>query len=95
MSQAMLQITLKILPENRPRAAGVYTAYRQRFLAEMPGARQKELLIRAEDVQVLHGFDSAADAEAYLKSELFNKDVCSELGPLLMAEPEIRIYECA
>ena len=95
MSKAMLQITLKIAPENRAKAAAVYAAYRQRFLSETPGARQKELLIRTEDVQVLHSFDSSADAEAYLQSQMFTGLVCPELGPLLMAEPEIRIYECA
>ncbi|HWQ08969.1 MAG TPA: hypothetical protein VN436_07675 [Holophaga sp.] len=95
MGKALLQITLKILPENRPKAADVYTAYRQRFLSEIPGACQKDLLIRAEDVQVLHGFASTAAAEAYLGSELFRKDVCSGLAPLLTAEPEVRIYERA
>jgi hypothetical protein len=32
----------------------------------IPGALSKELLIREEDVQVLHGFKSVADAKAYL-----------------------------
>ncbi|RCX22538.1 hypothetical protein DFP94_101118 [Fontibacillus phaseoli] len=56
------------------------------------GFVSKELLVRDEDVQVLHGFCSAADAKAYLESKLFNKDVVAGLKLLLQAEPEIRIY---
>lgn len=63
---AYLEITMKINPENRPAAAKVYTDYRGPFLEQIDGALTKELLIREEDVQVLHGFDSAAHAEAYL-----------------------------
>jgi len=46
-------------------------------------------------VQVLHGFDSKANAESYLGSELFQNDVVTALKPYLSADPEIRIYECA
>jgi len=35
----------------------------------------KELLLRAEDVQVLPGFDSGANASACLRSDMFNLDV--------------------
>ena len=51
--------------------------------------------MRAEDVQVLHGFDTTANAQSYLSTDLFNKDVVGGLSPLLKAEPEIRIYEVA
>jgi len=50
-------------------------------------------LVRDEDVQVLHGFSSMKAAESYLKSEMFSKDIVGELGPLLDADPEVRIYE--
>lgn len=79
---AYLEITMKINPENRPAAAKVYTDYRGPFLEQIDGALTKELLIREEDVQVLHGFDSAAHAEAYLQSELSPKDVFVGLQPL-------------
>ena len=88
-----LEITLKVQDKNRSAAAGVYTKYKQPFLKTVPGAKTKELLIRAEDVQVLHGFDSKAHAEAYLKNELFTHDVVNGLKPLLEADPEVRIYE--
>lgn len=65
------------------------------FLDTITGAQSKDLLIREEDVQVLHGFDTVANAEAYLSSELFTKDVVGGLSPLLQADPEIRIYETA
>lgn len=92
---AYLEITMKINPENCPAATKVYTDYRGPFLEQIDGALTKELLIREEDVQVLHGFDSAAHAEAYLQSELFQKDVFVGLQTLWSADPEVRIYTTA
>ncbi|MES2295556.1 MAG: hypothetical protein V4582_00870 [Pseudomonadota bacterium] len=89
---AFLQITLKIDAKDRPAAGAVYTKYKEAFLKTIPGAQSKTLLIRDEDVQVLHGFASKDAAEAYLKSEMFNKDVVTSLSPLLKANPEVRIY---
>ncbi len=93
MSKAYLQITLKVSEKNRGEAAGVYTKYKAPFLEQIAGAVSKELLIRGEDVQVLNGFTSKAEAEAYLKTDFFEKDIVGELSPLLEASPDIRIYE--
>lgn len=90
---AFLQITLKIEDANRGKAAMVYQNYKQPFLTNIDGAKSKQLLVRAQDVQVLHGFETTQQAAAYLATELFAQDVVGELGPLLMAEPEVRIYE--
>ena len=90
---AYLEITLKVSNNNRPSAAKVYNDYKDPFLKQIQGAKSKELLIRDEDVQVLHGFTSVADAQAYLKSELFNQDVVKGLAPYLDADPEVRIYD--
>ena len=90
---AFLEITLKIDASNRAAAGAIYSEYKQPFLTTIEGAEQKTLLIRAEDVQVLHGFDTVEHAQAYLKSDLFNKDIVAKLAPLLAVEPEIRIYE--
>lgn len=90
-----LEITLKIAHPNRPAAAGVYQRYRAPFLDTVAGATSKELLVRDDDVQVLHGFDTQDQANAYLKSTLFTADVVSALAPLLEAAPEIRIYQRA
>ncbi|SBW09579.1 conserved hypothetical protein [uncultured delta proteobacterium] len=92
---AYLEITLKVSAANRPAAAGVYSKYKGQFLKEVKGAQSKELLVRDEDVQVLHGFASVADAAAYLKSDLFNKDVVTGLSPYLDGAPEVRIYGAA
>src|SRR5690625_2947801 len=94
-TMAYLQVTLQVNEADRPAAASVYTKYKQPFLDSITGATSKDLLVRDEDVQVLHGFNSVADAEAYLESELFTRDVVTELSPLLQAEPEIRIYDVA
>jgi hypothetical protein len=89
---AYLQITLKVNETDRAAAAGVYLKYKQPFLKQIKGAVSKELLLRTDDVQVLHGFKTQADAEAYLKTDLFNKDVVSALKPFLQASPEVSIY---
>lgn len=90
-----LQITLKIAPANRPAAAGVYQRYKAPFLDTIPGAKSKDLLVRDEDVQVLHGFDTVENANAYLQSALFCADVVGALKPLLEAAPDVRIYQLA
>ena len=93
MKQAILEITMKVSDADRPKAGAIYAKYKPPFLATVPGAKSKDLLVREEDVQVLHGFDSQASAESYLESRLFAKDVVGALTPYLMAPPEIRIYE--
>ncbi|KAF2775958.1 hypothetical protein [Streptomyces sp. OM5714] len=92
---AYLQITLRVDPAHRAAAAGVYEKYKQPFLDTVPGATSKELLLRDEDVQVLHGFRDVADAKAYLTSELFTRDVVGGLSPLLKADPDVRVYDIA
>lgn len=89
---AFLEITLKVNDADRANAAGIYLKYKQPFLTKIKGAVSKDLLIRNDDVQVLHGFKTVADAEVYLKSDLFNNDVVTTLKPYLQAEPEVRIY---
>ncbi len=88
-----LQITLQVADKNREAAAGVYTKYKGPFLDTVAGAESKTLLVRDEDVQVLHGFSNKEAAEAYLTTDMFGNDVVGELGPLLDADPEVRIYE--
>lgn len=90
--KAYLEITLKIAPQDRAAAGAVYARFKPPFLAQVPGAKSKELLVRDEDVQVLHGFATRRQAEAYLGSDLFAKDVVGGLKPLLKADPEVRIY---
>jgi hypothetical protein len=90
--KAYLEITLKVDPQDRPAAGAVYTKYKKPFLSKIPGAKSKELLIRDDDVQVLHGFATRKQAEAYLSSDMFTKDVVVGLKPLLKADPEVRIY---
>jgi hypothetical protein len=93
MNKAYLEITLKVPTKDRARAGAVYSKYKPSFLTTISGAESKELLLREEDVQVLHGFDSRASAESYLKSPLFGNDVVRELTPYLSADPEVRVYE--
>ena len=89
---AFLQITMNIKESDRAAAAAVYNKYRQPFLDDIQGAYCKHLLVRDNDVQVLHGFASVADAENYLNSDLFTQDVVVELKPYFQTEPDVRIY---
>ena len=90
-----LEITMKIDEANRPAAAKVYNDYRDPFLKQIKGALTKSLLIRDEDVQVLHGFDSVENAKAYLDSDMFKNDVFVGLKPLWSADPDVKIYTVA
>lgn len=92
---AFLQITMKIKENDRPSAAKVYFDYREPFLQTIDGALTKNLLVRDEDVQVLHGFYNKEHAAAYLESEMFKKDVAKGLSPYFQADPEIRIFTVA
>ena len=65
----------------------------QTLLNTIAGAKSKELLVRDEDVQVLHGLDSQGNANAYLQSELFTAEVVGGLKPLLDAAPDVRTYQ--
>lgn len=93
--KAYLEITMIISNANRPAAAKVYTDYRQPFLDQINGAVTKELLVRDEDVQVLHGFNCVENAKAYLDSEMFKNDVFVGLKPLWSADPDVKIYSVA
>jgi hypothetical protein len=95
MAKAYLEINLKIDDADRSNAAGVYNKYKAPFLENISGALSKELLVHTEDVQVLHGFDSVENAQAYLLSDLFNEDVVAALKPYLQDNPDVRIYSVA
>lgn len=94
-AKAYLEITLYIPADKREKAAKVYTDYRKPFLDTISGAVSKNLLIRDEDVQVLHGFKTADDAAKYLKTSMFNDDVVVGLQPLWDKAPDVRIYTVA
>lgn len=90
-----LEISLDVKANDRPAAAAIYSKYKKPFLDTVKGAKSKELLIRDEDVQVLHGFDSVDHAQSYLSSSLFTQDVVTALKPLLQRAPDVRIYTAA
>ena len=92
MSKAYLEIILKVDANNRNSAAAVYTKYKQPFLDKIKGAKSKELLIREEDVQVIHSFDTVENAKAYLVNDLFVKDVYEGLLPFMVGAPDVRVY---
>ena len=93
--KAYLEITMNIPAANRPAAAKVYGDYKRPFLNQINGALTKDLLIRDEDVQVLHGFSSEDAAKDYLNSELFKNDVFTGLKGLWKTDPVVTIYTVA
>lgn len=92
-TRACLQLTLDISKGNRAAAAGIYQKYKIPFLATIDGGTSKERLIRNEGVQVLHGFYTVAQAQAYLNKPLFTQDVVAGLKPYRNSDPEVRIYD--
>lgn len=95
MVKAYLEIKLTIKGIDRAGVTAVYSLYKGPFLQTVKGALSKELLAHTEDVQVLHGFDSFENAQEYLMSDLFNRDVVASLKPYLKGEPDIKIYNVA
>lgn len=95
MAKSYLEIMLKVDDAARASAAGVNNRYKAPFLENIRGATSKELLIRDDDVQVLHGFESAEDAKDYLSSDLLNDDVVTALKPYLNDNPDVRMYAVA
>lgn len=93
--KAYLQITMDIPEANRAAAGKVYTDYREPFLKQIEGALTKDLLVRDEDVQVLHGFGSVEHAKAYLGSDMFKNDVFVGLKGLWKRDPDVKIYMVA
>ena len=91
-SSAFLAITLTIDEVDRASAGAVYHQYKRPFLDSVPGAQSKQLLVRDEDVQVLHGFASVGEARSYLDSSVF-VEVVADLKPLLKEDPDVRIYD--
>jgi hypothetical protein len=89
-----LEITLDVAAPNRA-AAAVYARFKEPFLSQVKGAQSKQLLVRDEDVQVLHGFDTTDHPNAYLATDPFTQDVVGALKPLLRGEPDVRIYQVA
>lgn len=89
---AFLEITLSVAPEDRSAAAAVYAQFKQPFLTTIEGSVTKVLLVRDEDVQVLHGFETVEDATDYLSSELFQNDVFVGLKPYFEGDPDVRVY---
>ncbi|WP_342759329.1 hypothetical protein [Kineothrix sedimenti] len=53
------------------------------------------LLIREEDVQVLHDFDSMKNTLTYLSSSMLQDNVFLRLKPLWNGEPDVKIYNVA
>ncbi len=95
MAKAYLEITLTIDGIDRAGVTAVCALYKEPFLRTVRGALSKELLTRVEDMQVLHGFDSQENAQEYLMSDLFNRDVVTSLKPYLKGKPNIKIYSVA
>ena len=79
----MIKFIYRLLFTSKTQAQAFYAKYKESFLKTVAGAKSKELLVRDEDVQVLHGFGSVEHANAYLKTEFFEKDVVPSLASCL------------
>jgi len=93
--KAYLQITLRINAADKGAASSVYDKFQASFLDQIKGAISAELLIGEEYIQLLHGFETAEDAKAFLSTELYNNSVLVALKPLILDNPEVRIFNVA
>lgn len=81
---------MQISEANRPAAVKVYTDYRQPFLDTIEGALTKDLLVRDEDVQVLHGFDSVERVKGLPGKRPVQRRRRNRLGPYVGRRPQHR-----
>jgi hypothetical protein len=90
--RGFVQVTLAI-PESRREEAitRIFLPARQRFLDRSPGAVSMDLLVREEDVQLLHGFDTFENSRVYLDSGFF-RDLIGQLGETAEKEPVTALY---
>ena len=95
MEKAYLSVNMKIDSSRLPEVTKVYTNYWEKFLRTIHGARTKDLVIRNEDVQILHSFNSVEDAVGFLSSEMFQRAVFIDLQPYWNDELNVRIYTAA
>ena len=90
--RSFLQITLVVpTPKREEAITKVFLPGRQRFLDRIPGAVTMDLLVREEDLQVLHGFDTMENASAYLKSPI-GKEILGQLAEISDGKPSIAVY---
>lgn len=90
--RAYLQLQL-IIPEERrdDMITKVFLPARQRFIERSEGAVSMDVLARAEDVQVLVGFDTLERARAYLEGPA-SKDLAGQLTEYAAAELSVALY---
>lgn len=77
-----LEITMVVKEKNRESVSKVYYDYKESFLKSINGTLIKDLLVRDENIQVLHGFNSIKNVKAYLSSDMFKNDVFARLKSL-------------
>ncbi|WP_312743435.1 hypothetical protein [Sphingobacterium multivorum] len=95
MTTAYLQIVLKMNSSNRGELTSTYNKFKDLFREQIKGAKTQELLFSDEDIQLLYGFDTYEDAEAFLSTELYNNIILVALKPLISNNPEIKICHVA
>ena len=87
--KAYLQITMQISEANRPAAVKVYRLS-PAVLDTIEAALTKDLLVRDEDVQVLHGFDSVERAKGLPGKRPVQRRRRNRLGPYVGRRPQHR-----
>lgn len=90
--RGFLQVTLSIPAPRREKAISrIFLPARQHFLERVLGAVSMDMLVRDEDVQVLHGFDTYENARTYLNSGVF-KEFMAQLGETADKEAIAALY---
>ncbi|WP_433900269.1 hypothetical protein [Sphingobacterium puteale] len=92
MAKAYLQVTLKINNSDKGAVSGIYEKFRDSFIDQIKGATSIELLIGDGYIQLLHVFDTAEDAQAFLSTELYNNNILFALKSLMVDTPRVSIY---
>ncbi|MBE0598500.1 MAG: hypothetical protein IH614_14640 [Desulfuromonadales bacterium] len=90
--RAFLQITFQIQPPQREEAiTRSYLPHQQRFLDRSEGGVSMDWLARAEDVQLLLGFDTVEHAQAFQKSPA-GRELVAAFSSYANTKPQSALY---
>lgn len=90
---AYVVMTVDVPVEKRSEATRVYYMNKAFFLSGVEGAVCKELLLRDKDIKIVAGFSSMDNANAYLKNDMFTKDLFTGMKKFATTDPDVQVYK--
>lgn len=91
-AKAYVVLTADVPADKRDSASRDYYMNKASFLNDIDGAVNKELLKRDQDLMIVAGFSSLDSANAFLSTELYQKDIFTGMKKYSSKEPVVQVY---